>query len=168
MLCESCQKNPASVHLTDVSNNLKKEVHLCDECALAQGVTVKSYMHKPVAAGVESITPSEALAGAVESGSSSETQICPSCGTSYREFRSSGKFGCPHDYAVFKTKLDDLLEKIHGKNQHIGKVPARASDQIAKEEELHSLKHDLESAVRDEAYEKAADLRDRIHRIEGA
>ena len=30
MLCDSCQKKPATVHLTDVTNNSKQELHLCE------------------------------------------------------------------------------------------------------------------------------------------
>src|SRR5690606_22490544 len=35
MQCDSCGK-PATVHLTDVSNNSKQELHLCEDCANAQ------------------------------------------------------------------------------------------------------------------------------------
>jgi len=196
MLCEACEKNSATVHLTDVSNNQKKEVHLCESCAQDQGVTVKSYMNKPVApppsvedledgSGLEEGSPlasdfatsssaeqisalAESTSGTVDTaGAGAEASACSQCGTTYRQFRSSGKFGCPNDYVVFKPKLDDLLEKIHGKNQHIGKVPSRAGDQVAIQEELLELKTDLEQAVKDEQYVRAAELRDLIHRLEG-
>jgi protein arginine kinase activator len=152
--------------LTDVSNNSKKEVHLCEECAQTQGVTVKSYMYKSPASS-QATAAQQILSGVAEVATGSEGEKCPQCGITYRQFRSSGKFGCPNDYVVFKPKLDDLLEKIHGRNQHIGKVPSRASAQIAREKELRSLKDELDRAVKEEAYERAADLRDRIHRLEG-
>jgi protein arginine kinase activator len=161
MLCEACQTNPARVHLTDVSNNKKKEVHLCDDCAQAQGVTVKSYMSKASASAEVG-----AVESAVEVSTGADGQKCPQCNISYRQFRSAGKFGCPHDYVIFKPKLDDLLEKIHGRNEHVGKVPSRATDQIAREHELRNLRDDLDVAVREEAYERAAELRDRIYRLE--
>jgi len=92
---------------------------------------------------------------------------CPSCGMTYRRFRSSGKFGCPNDYVVFKRGLMSLLDKIHGKSTHVGKIPLRASDQIARQKELRTLRAELEKAVRAEAYEKAAKIRDRIYKLEG-
>ena len=46
MKCEICQKEAATVHLTDVSNNSKKEMHLCESCAQERGATIKSHMHK--------------------------------------------------------------------------------------------------------------------------
>jgi len=164
MQCEACQKSEATVHLTDVSNNSKREIHLCEECAKDQGVTIKSYMHK-------SPTFPEFLTQIVHSqveGSAEEKDItCSRCGITYRKFRATGKFGCPNDYATFKKGLVNLLEKIHGKVQHTGKVPLRATDQISRQKELRTLRADLEKAVREEAYEKAALLRDRIYKLEG-
>lgn len=164
MLCESCQKKPATVHLTDVTNNAKQELHLCEDCAQAQGVTIKSHMYK------ETAYP-ELLSQLVES----QTEIptgdrdlaCPRCRMTYRKFRATGKLGCPHDYVVFKKPLMSLLEKIHGKVQHSGKIPSRAGDQMARQKELRSLRSELEKAVRSEAYETAAEIRDKIYKLEG-
>jgi len=164
MKCEACQKNNATVHLTDVSNNTKREIHLCDGCAKDQGVTIKSYLNK---------SPSypEFLTQIVHSQSEATAEerdlTCARCGMTYRKFRSTGKFGCPNDYVAFKKGILNLLEKIHGKVQHTGKVPLRASSQIAVQKELRCLRADLEKAVREEAYERAAKIRDRIYELEG-
>jgi protein arginine kinase activator len=161
--CESCQKKPATVHLTDVANNVKREVHLCEECAKGQGGTIKSYMYKePSNEFLSQLVESQ-----TESSAGEKDLLCPRCGLTYKKFRSTGKFGCPHDYMVFKKGLTNLLEKIHGKVQHVGKMPLRASDQMERQKELRALRAELEKAVRGEAYEKAAQLRDRIYRLEG-
>ena len=73
---------------------------------------------------------------------------CPR-GITYKKFRETGKFGCPKDYAVFKKGLLNLLEKIHGKVQHVGKVPCKATDEISREKEIRTLRADMEKAVRD-------------------
>src|SRR5262245_25989151 len=162
MKCESCQKQPAVVHLTDVSNNQKREIHLCEECAKEKGVTIKSHMNK------DPNFP-EFLTQLVESQTepSEEKDIrCPRCGITYRKFRSTGKFGCPNDYVVFKKGLLNLLEKIHQKVQHVGKIPSRVGDQLARQKELSQLREELSRAVESEAYEKAAELRDRIYMLE--
>jgi protein arginine kinase activator len=165
MLCESCQTKPATVHLTDVTNNTKQELHLCEDCAGTQGVAIKSYMNKEPA--YPELLPQlvESQAEAPIAGEKDLT--CARCGMTFRKFRSTGKFGCAHDYVVFKKGLLSLLEKIHGKAQHVGKVPSRAGDQIARQKELRSLREELEKAVGSEAYEKAAELRDQIYNIEG-
>jgi len=163
MKCESCQKQPAVVHLTDVSNNQKREIHLCEDCAKEKGVTIKSHMNK------DPNFP-EFLTQLVESqteATSEEKDIrCPRCGITYRKFRSTGKFGCPNDYVVFKKGLLNLLEKIHQKVQHVGKIPRRVGDQLARQKELSQLREELARAIESEAYEKAAELRDRIYMLE--
>ena len=60
-----------------------------------------------------------------------------------------------------------LLEKIHGKVEHVGKVPSRSGDEIARQQQLRVLRSDLEKAVRGEEYERAAEIRDSIYGIEG-
>ena len=50
---------------------------------------------------------------------------CPACGIKYMEFRSEGRLGCPHDYQVFRTGLEPLLNKIHRADRHVGKRPRR-------------------------------------------
>ena len=164
MLCEACQKNPATVHLTDVTNNSKQELHLCEDCAKKQGVTIKSYMYKEPA--YPELFP-QIVDSQTEDSAVDRDLTCPRCGIIYRKFRSTGKLGCPHDYVVFKKGLIGLLEKIHGRAQHEGKIPSRASDQISRQKELRGLRALLEKAVRSEAYEDAAKLRDRIYKLEG-
>lgn len=164
MQCETCHEKQATVHLTDVSQNQKKEVHLCESCAKEQGVTIKSYMHKSPSYP-EFLT--QLVHSQAEPVSDEKDLTCPRCGMTYKKFRATGKFGCPNDYVVFKKGLVSLLEKIHGKVQHAGKVPFKATDEISKQKEIRTLRSDMEKAVRDEAYEKAALLRDRIYRLEG-
>lgn len=163
MMCESCQKKSAVVHLTDVSNNQKKEIHLCEDCAKEKGVTIKSHMNK------DPNFP-EFLTQLVESQTESVDEDkdirCPKCGITYRKFRSTGKFGCPNDYAVFRKGLLNLLEKIHQKVQHVGKIPSRVGDHLARQKELIQLREELTRAVEAEAYEKAAEIRDRIYILE--
>ena len=163
MMCESCQKKSAVVHLTDVSNNQKKEIHLCEDCAKEKGVTIKSHMNK------DPNFP-EFLTQLVESQTESVDEDkdirCPKCGITYRKFRSTGKFGCPNDYVVFRKGLLNLLEKIHQKVQHVGKIPSRVGDHLARQKELTQLREELTRAVESEAYEKAAEIRVRIYILE--
>jgi protein arginine kinase activator len=163
MKCEACGKQQAIVHLTDVSNNQKRELHLCEDCAKEKGVTIKSHMNK------DPNFP-EFLTQLVESQTEAATDEkdarCPKCGITYRKFRSTGKFGCPHDYSVFRKGLLNLLEKIHQKVQHVGKIPTRVNNSMARQKELNQLREELTRAVEAEAYEKAAEIRDRIYSLE--
>src|SRR5690606_11765977 len=33
MLCEQCKQAPATVHITQIVNDTKREMHLCEDCA---------------------------------------------------------------------------------------------------------------------------------------
>ena len=48
MLCQECKKNPATVHVTKIVNNIKTELHLCQSCAGERGgpELVFTHIHK--------------------------------------------------------------------------------------------------------------------------
>ncbi|HYF00456.1 MAG TPA: UvrB/UvrC motif-containing protein [Planctomycetota bacterium] len=159
MNCEKCHKNHATYHLTAIENGVKKEAHLCEECARQTGVNFKFNF------SISDILGS--LMEAPPKGSSKSSQVrCPECGITYSEFKSKARLGCAHDYEVFKGELLRLLEKIHGSTSHVGKTPSTADVQVRKEHELMRLKRDLEAVVKSEDFEKAAQIRDRIRTLE--
>ena len=92
---------------------------------------------------------------------------CPACGIKYVEFRSQGRLGCPHDYAVFRSALVPLLERIHRAARHVGKSPRRTTNP-SRQKELVELRSRLQAAVASEAYEEAARLRDLLREREAA
>ncbi len=163
MICEICREQVATVHLTEIVNNSKKEIHLCESCAQKKGVAIQSHIKNlsiPEFFG-HLIDPKE---GATPD---HDELVCHDCGLSYRQFRTTGKLGCPHDYRVFGREFVHLLEKIHsGSVQHRGKVPTRIDREITRKKEIEELKVELRSAVEQELYEHAAGLRDRIHDLE--
>ena len=158
MICKQCSKKSATVHLTEIVNNAKKEIHLCEECAREQGIS-----------GKVSFEISDLLSGLVEpqAAPSAEAQPdrCPTCGISYAEFRSAGRLGCPRDYEVFEPGLLPLLEKIHSGTQHVGKMPKHVGERVAREREVMALTTELEKAIGSEQYERAAEIRDRIRTL---
>jgi protein arginine kinase activator len=167
MLCQNCKKRAANVHLTEIVNNAKREIHLCEECAQEKGVAIKTQ--------IEGLEIPEFFGQLAESqsastpGTDAEGQMsCEACGLSFEAFRNVGKFGCQSCFASFKSGLLGLLDRIHGSTQHRGKVPSRATSRISQQKELMQLREELKQAVNSEAYEKAAELRDRVHRLEGA
>lgn len=160
MLCQMCKKKPATIHLTEIVNNQKKEVHLCEACAEKQGV-VKTQM-----------SIADFLAGLASGGKAKAKQDlpdlqCPSCGMTLSEFQSGGRFGCADDYAAFRERIMPLIEKIHDATQHVGKMPARTDREVAREKSLRQLQAELKRAVELEEYEEAARIRDRIRELGG-
>lgn len=159
MLCEKCQKNKVVVHLTDIVNQTKRQYHLCKECAGFHGVSIKAQIkkHKEQFTLPEFYSSPDGDCGSVS---------CPDCGMTYSRFRKEGKFGCSHDYDVFRDDLDELLEKIHESNQHRGRAPGRFRKQISRKVQLTQLREELTQAVSDEQFEKAAAIRDQMRLLE--
>ena len=72
---------------------------------------------------------------------------------------------------MFRTSLAPLLKRIHGAQQHIGKSPSpQALDELKTNnkhaQELEQAKQDLLKAVKNEEFEVAAALRDKIKFLE--
>ncbi len=158
MKCQFCS-NPATVHLTDIVKNQKKELHLCQACAEAQHLVQKQELNLPAIL--------KSLIGQHLGPATGELArlVCPACGIAYMEFRAQGRLGCPHDYHVFRTGLVPLLQRIHRAVRHVGKKPRRRPD-AGREAELMELRRQLRQAVDDEAYEEAARFRDLLRKRE--
>jgi protein arginine kinase activator len=159
MKCESCS-SPATVHLTDIVDGQKKELHLCQACAEQQELVKKQEINLPAIL--------QTLIGHHLGQLTDELSrlTCPVCGVKYMEFRAEGRLGCPHDYEAFKIGLEPLLERIHRAVRHTGKAPRKRPDLAARQAELLDLHRQLRVAVENEAYEQAARLRDSIRQKE--
>jgi protein arginine kinase activator len=158
MKCQKCPK-AATLHITEIlGEDQFEELHMCEECA-------HKYLYEPQK------SLSKGSAGPVAADEGEETGIpgreCPVCGIKFVEFRNSGRLGCPHDYQEFRDELLPLLENIHGDPpKHIGKVPRRLPQSKQTQAELVQLRKQLLQAVNKEAYEEAAQIRDRIRTLE--
>ena len=102
------------------------------------------------------------------SGQRRESVSCPDCGIGLEEFRASGRLGCARDYDHFRAELEPLLERIHGAGRHVGRIPARMAARLAVVEQLELYQRELAAAVEREAYEEAAQLRDKIRELEAS
>lgn len=161
MKCQYCS-NPATVHLTDIVNKQKKEVHLCQACAEQQQLIKHQELNLPAIL--------QSLIGQHVGQWTDELArlVCPECGIKYMEFRAEGRLGCPHDYEVFRIGLEPLLERIHRAARHVGKVPRFLARNARWQAELLELHRELREAVHAEAYEEAARLRDLIRHKEAS
>lgn len=161
-LCESCKKEPATFHLTNLTRDGQKiEKHLCERCAIEQGliqVQKPAFSHEVLESFVKATKGAAAAAAHL---------VCEHCGTSYLEFRNEGLLGCPKDYDVFRDLLVPLLERAHdGATHHTGKTPRSLGTPRISQQQIQQLKRQLADAVAAEDYERAAALRDRIATLE--
>ena len=164
MYCQICKKKEATIHLTEISDGVRNEMHLCEHCAQQEGVAMKGQLSiNELLSNLLATQPSdEDLLGTGDQG-----QACPNCGFSIEQFAKEPLLGCPYDYETFEKALLPLIEKTHdGKTVHCGKVPSKAPPDLKQKMELMTLKQRLEAAVRSEDYEQAAQLRDKINQLE--
>jgi protein arginine kinase activator len=159
MLCQVCGQNPATIHFTEIQNAVKKELHICEECANAKGVAAAAPIPKmlfDLLEGARRKDPGEELA-------------CPHCGMTFADFRAKGRLGCPHDYEAFREALLPLLDKVHGAHAHTGRLP-RGKEKVdtSVADRLLRLRRALQDSVKTENYEDAARLRDEIRALEQA
>jgi protein arginine kinase activator len=158
--CQYCS-NPATVHLTDIVNKKKKELHLCQHCAEKKDLLQNQELNLSAIVQTligQHVAPSDELA----------RLTCPHCGIKFMEFRAQGRLGCPHDYEVFRVGLAPLLESFHRARRHVGKAPQHKMQDSAALAGLSELRQQLRQAVEAEAYEEAARLRDLIRHKEAA
>ena len=153
-LCQSCEKNEAKIHFTEIKDGEKSELHICEACAHEKNMLLAF--------------PS--LLGHIMKGGPDRSQkeadtlpsACPGCGLTYADFKAKGRLGCPACYTAFAPVLTPLLEKVHGSRRHVGNAPAHRVPATETRHEFEKLEEALTAAVEAEEYEKAADLRDQI------
>ncbi|MCD5406187.1 MAG: UvrB/UvrC motif-containing protein [Desulfotomaculum sp.] len=162
MQCENCKQLQATVQVTQVINNQKKEINICEHCAgkLQQqvfGSDPKNLQH--FLSNLMEGGPSQAI-------KTSGSLSCSECGLTQEILTNNGRFGCEQCYHSFQDQAIPLMIKIHNSDQHIGKVPERTSGGAKTAKQIRVLKSLLQEAINKEAFEKAAELRDDIQELE--
>lgn len=175
--CDQCN-NEATVHEVTVVDGKPAERHLCEACAREIGLVASAPM--PVSEILQKIASGQGAAV----GTAAQGVACPVCGTTFSEFKQTGRLGCPECYKALEQQLAPILDRAHqGAVHHVGKVPKRLMHETgqaglagdrevalaaaeARAEQIRRLRDDLERAVKGEAYERAAELRDRLRKLQ--
>lgn len=163
-MCQNCNNKVASVHFTQIINDNKVEMHLCEQCAKDKG-------HFGMGAP---LSINDFFTGLIGLGHSApyivstppQPVVCDKCGMSYEEFQKTGKMGCSNCYEIYGDKLKPMLKRLHGNAEHHGKVPAVVQKALSASKKVDKLKEELKAAIQNEEYEKAAEIRDKIRNIE--
>lgn len=158
MLCSKCKKREAVVFLTIVEESGEKtELNLCEICAKES--VLNSYMFDNFISALFNIESEQS--GGKSIGISSKLK-CAECALSYEELMKYGKAGCDKCYENFASVVMPIVKRIHGKDQHMGKVIKSKQFDMIKKQEISRLQAKLDEAVQCENYEKAAEYRDLI------
>lgn len=157
--CQKCGKRPATTHIMQTIGGNTVELNLCQTCAAKLGYS-----------GLSGFSVNELFGSLFGEGvqpKSKTPQVrCPSCGCTFQEISRTGKVGCAKCYEVFYNRLLPNLERIHGKVQHVGKLPAEADTALKAKREEEELQRKLREAVEKQDFEQAAVLRDRLKELE--
>lgn len=151
--CDSCGKNAANIHLTQIVNDETSVFHFCEECAAKKGISINIG---------DTAAPQTTLQ------KSAEVDVeCPTCGTKLSEFREKGWLGCPACYEAFFDEIERLLTQVHGSSEHKGKQYAKKPPS-RRRPSVRQLRMELDAAIQNEEFERAAELRDAIKSLSTA
>lgn len=158
MFCDVCQTKEATVFLTQIIEGKMQKVNLCEGCSKEKGV------NDPTGFALADLLLGLGAAQEIEKNPAGIR--CPVCGFSQADFKKTGRLGCSACYDTFAEGLSGMLKNMHRGSIHMGKVPAKLADARRRAQELAGLQADLEKAVREELFEEAATLRDKIRHLE--
>lgn len=161
MLCDKCGKNNATTHIRSVVNGVVAEKKLCGYCAATEGYTNLS--NNSLAGMLASV-----FGDVMNSKSPSASVKCPVCSATFSDIAETGKVGCSECYKTFYDELLPYLKRVHGSTKHVGKIPNSAPLAVMPEKETaDDLRMELNRLIREENFEQAAVIRDKIKKLEG-
>lgn len=173
MKCQNCGENDANFKYTEIVNGVKKELNLCEDCARKMGVADINF-NIPISFSsfFGDFLNEYDNTGFMPMLATPTKLQCDECKMTYDEFMNTGRFGCSHCYDVFADRIEPVLKRLHGNTKYLGRKASIAENPIKEEvrkenTELENLKKELKTAIKDENYEKAAELRDKIKEMEG-
>jgi len=171
MLCQNCNKRPATVHWTKMVNNKKQETHLCETCAketeeldfgFESGFSLQNLL-----TGFMNLQHDHESGGLSKEkqGSGLQALQCDNCNLTYQQFGKVSRLGCGSCYQVFGEQLKSILRRIHGSTHHTGKIPKRKGGNLRIKRQIRQLKERLHHCIEREEFEKAAQIRDEIKQL---
>ena len=160
MLCDKCKVNKACYHSTLIVNGESKSTHLCEQCAVKEGVFNKRYNY--VFDEFRSLTNFLGF-------EDFDDKICPNCNWSLSKFKNSGMLGCSKCYDIFEDEVEDIVKRIQpyceNKLDNVEFNIEKKKKSITKQEKLEKLKLDLQKAIKEERYEDAGVINKEVKKL---
>ena len=161
MLCDKCKKSEACYHSTLVVNGEVKSTHLCEDCAIKEGVfnTVRTSIF-------DEFKTLTSFLGFDDF----DDKVCPNCNWTLRQFKKLGKLGCGECYSAFEQEIEDIVKRIQPYTQHnsdnIEFNVQNEKVEMSKKQKLVNLKSELQKAIKEERYEDAGVINKEIKQLE--
>ena len=162
MSCDKCGA-PSVYRSTLIVNGVSKTSNLCRDCAIKEGVfsTQKQSLFDEMFNSFADMLSFEQV----------ENLVCPVCKTSLRDFKATGKLGCPNCYEIFKEEISNIIKRIapfETHKQETIKTMKTKMQKPSKEEQIKMLREEMKQAVSEERYEDAAKIKKQITKLENA
>ncbi|MBQ9308378.1 MAG: UvrB/UvrC motif-containing protein [Clostridia bacterium] len=171
MICEECNTREATCQVNVIIGEERITRHLCNDCMQrmhgTMGAALFTSKISDMLSSILSAITTETGAEEKEKKEEGPDKFCPVCGASLHAFRKSGRLGCPACYQAFREELTPMLQKIHGRVQHAGRCPLEGEAEQQVRTRKEELSRQMEEAVREEDFERAARIRDEIRELKG-
>lgn len=156
--CDRCG-SPSVYHSTLIVNGVSQITHLCRECAIKEGV----FTNQPTSMFDDLFSTFANALGFEQV----ENLVCPVCKTSLKEFKTTGKLGCPNCYETFREEVSNIVKRIapFEKHKQTESISTPKTKQT-KQEKISNLREQMAEAVKEERYEDAAKLKKQIQKLE--
>lgn len=160
MICDLCGEREAILFIEQANGNGKQKLNLCYECARAYGVSPDSKaIGRQLALLFESLLRKKVV-------NPDSQKLCPVCGTSLADIKTTRRVGCPECYSIFKNEIGQIFKNIGVKGPYTGTMPKRLKNFHSVLNDRIVLKSKLEESIKKEDYEKAAIYRDYLKALE--
>lgn len=170
MICEHCKERHATVTVTQVQNGTHLERHYCEVCATKFHPLQFELQEEPVS--IHQLMSDWFGVPTWKNKHQEQTQQpkkqtdCPMCGMTYRKFLKVGKFGCPTCYDTFREQLPPVLKRLQADVKHVGKVQHDENQLARYQQQIDTLREQLQYAIEEERFEDAAKLRDEVRALQ--
>lgn len=157
MKCDKCG-NTSVYRSTLIVNGVSQTTNLCRDCAIKEGVfSSNTSLFDDMFSPFFGFIPYEKV----------EDLTCPVCKTTLKQFKTSGKLGCPNCYEAFRDEISKLVNKIAPNQTHKPEIATKqSSKKQTKEDKILVLKQQMAEAVKEERYEDAAKIKKQIQKLE--
>ncbi|MCL2792355.1 MAG: UvrB/UvrC motif-containing protein [Spirochaetaceae bacterium] len=162
MKCDICGKNRAVIHIQQVAGNEEININICGKCAKEKGLTINN---TELNVNLKNLLKSfaEIKKAVVEK---DFVKMCYVCGKTLEDLKKTEKAGCPECYREFSKYITSFLKTNARSAEHKGKYPFKINILSQRMKKINNLQLLLNQAVKNEHFEEAAYLRDKIKLME--
>ena len=183
MLCEKCKKNDATYYYHENINGSERTFRLCGDCAKKMEETdelpklsadryfedLDAFFEAPFQSMNSLFSGFFGGDRALGSGTKSEggtEKKCEACGTTLREFVNRGA-GCPKCFETFADEVKPAITGGRNRTDYAGHAPSKFRGRIENKRRIEALVAEQREAVKNEDFERAAEIRDELRRLRG-